>query len=377
MVWRGPYWLPISLAVMLFIGSIINNFEQEGSGVDVVLTIMCCGALIVMSRRRIKRNIVSLPADPQFFFRIVSVITVLVALSHYAVAGLPLLSEDPNVARIEFMQSTWNFKVLKIFVPFMIVYAMAQLISNPRSKIENFGVLILLSLIQLASGGKGAAIWCAVFFALGYSATNGKLKLKFIVFGALLFCAPTVLFFKFIEGIDSWGGVGYFLLQRLTGIAEYGLFVVTNGVGDDIRWWTPLMFLSDLFLKLTGQANFPYTLSFGRRVTGEFYGGDPYSYVWELTVTALADLYVLFGAFGFIPALIAYLSAFGVIAKKIISANSLYAKCGWLTLWYHLSLFILTGSIVTELVVRTVPFVAFWLAGAAIYGVLFKSRRVF
>ncbi|WP_290869914.1 hypothetical protein [Aquabacterium sp.] len=370
-----PYWLPIAIALLLFVGAIVNNYTFGFAWVDIWLTAILVLIAIAFSRVDRRQTVSPPKLEGQAYVRILLSVAVGAAVSHYAQAGVPLLSDDPNVARMEFMASSVAFKVLKVFVPFLIIYLVATLALQKKHRAENSIFTVILLILQLFSGGKGAALWGGVFVILGLNVAGVRLPVGKFILGAMIVAIPTVVLFKIVAGLDTWTETFELLLLRFTGIAEYGLYATVNLVRDDLRFFDPLLFVPDLFDKLTSSNPPPYTLSFGRRVTGILYDDDPYVFLWELTVTAPADIYTLVGGWIYPFAIIVYMSIFSWIGSLASRTRQLFLKTSAYVILYHLGLYVLTGSLMAEFFVRTVPFFVFSLGGWGVYCWAFRQRH--
>jgi hypothetical protein len=357
--YRVPIWLPISVVCMLLVGCIYNNLVFEPYWIDFYLTATFFFVFIVFTKLFTSKSSVLVHSDSSFFSYALSVSTLCVVFLYYSTAGIPLLSDDPNVARMEFMQSTWLYKYMKTFLPLVIIYMTAYTYLTKNNRVINIIILFFLVIAQLLSGGKGAGIWATVFILLGLNVVGMKIDLSRFFKYAPILLVITLYLFKHIGDVETWSDTVLFVLERITGIASYGLYVVANIIPESIDVFLPIQFVFDVVQKTFGNLDVPYTLSFGRHVTSIFYGGDPYDYVWELTVSIISDLYVLSGWTLFIPASVLYVSLFYFVKTKLAVTSNLYSRCVYIVLWYHLSLFILTGSLVTELIVRTIPFLVF------------------
>lgn len=384
---RPPWFVPVAIATVLFLGSFINNEVNLGNYVDTYLTaiwlLMLLGAYGIDRRQDMKETKKSLLdgkvghiyIEPAVAVRIIAVLIQLASLYHYTVAGVPLFSVDPDSARMEFMQSTITFKILKVYVPFFIIFYVSWIILNPRRKILDYALVALMIFQFAVSGGKGAFIWILVYLALAVSISGKRIDRRIVIFGLALGAVVTLLLFKVVAGIDNVPAAAAFIYERLTSIAEYGLYVATQKLGADFSSLAPFNFVFNLFDKYINNAYEGYTPSLGREVTAYFYGGDVYGYLWEITVTMLGDFYILAGVAGVLFGCLAYVQLMRVVWNRGLLASSLYKKSLFATLWFHMVLYSLTGSIVTEFFVRTVPLIVFWFSGHFLLRVFKGSRN--
>lgn len=378
---RHPVWLPISILFVLTIGAYLNNEIYSGSYLDFAVLLFWLVVFVIGYFYSFSPLSGSAPVSKQLSVesgssvRLVAIISAGFSLAHYAVAGIPLLSLDPDVARMEFMQSGIAFKVIKIYLPFFIMYYLAWIIICQRRNYVDYLFFMFLFVCYALTGGKGAVLWGGVYVLLALYSIGRFPSAKVVGFLAVFVLAVTLSLVKIVVGLDSVADAFLFFLDRLTTISEFGLHVVMNDLNEKLSASSPFDFFFLALDKYFGAGSQDYTPSFGRYVTAEYYGGDIYSFIWELTVTAVADFYVVGGVGLAIAAGVGYFMFISYLWGRVSKSSSLYERFLFVTLWFHFVLFLLTGSLVAELFVRTVPFLVFWIAGFWLVHQKFEFKR--
>lgn len=364
-----PYWVMLFIYGVLSLGAYRNNVALDGDFTDfhVLLAVLCTVVVrTIWVRRTVPDDapLVSLVTQPRVLVRTITLVSIAMCSVHYAQFGVPILSGDPDTARMQFMASTWNFKLLKTFVPFLIAYLTATILLSRRKSLFDCASLLVLVALFALTGGKSAFVWAIFFVFLGFL-TVGRLPSMRVTLTALVATLGiTLILFKVVMGLASLADAISALYSRATEISEFGFYVAVHSAASSLPQSAPLEFVFKVFDKYFGSGgNGGYTASFGRLVTADFYGGDPYDFVWELTVTALGDFFVAGGKWGAVIGGVVWLWVAETLWNRGSAKATLYTRTLFFVLWYHCILMTLNGSIVTELMVRTLPLLLFWGAG--------------
>lgn len=362
-----PYWLPITMAMVFTAGAYINNVEDHGDFADLWMFVGWFSVLAVGSfrNRRFAVNnsrVIFVMYEPVIPVRIMVLIVIGLGISHYAQNGIPLLSADPDVARMEFMKPTIGFRVLNAYLPFLIIYLSSRLMLV-KTDVIDWVLFLILAVLEMLLGGKAAFVTVVLLVYLGslLAGTPPSKKLTVSLAGGALI--GTLLFFKLVMGLSSLSDAIDALITRATSAAEYGLYITVSQVAGQFSSGTPFDFLLGVFDKYLGSGGNQFTPTLGRQVTAAFYGGDVYDFVWELTVTVFGDFYI----FGRWPAvLVSYAIGYMLLGKLWKMHTKMaqgYTRALYVYLWFSVIQMVSSGSVVAQFVITILPFLCFWLIG--------------
>lgn len=365
----APYWLPWAFGAVFSVGAYLNNVKYHGKFNDFW---MAFGWLLIISvmiaRRRFKAkplNQLVVSREGKARVMILVIVVTGLAVQYYATAGIPIFSDSPDTARMEFMQATLGFRILSNFVPFMVLYLTAWFFAA-RFKWTNLLILIFLLVLQIFVGGKASIITLILLIYFGCLISNKKPSLKVVLIVTGAAAVGTLLFFRVIMGLDSYSEAAGAVFTRVTETSEYGLYVTVNNVATQVDSLAPVQFIFDVFQKYFGAGGGSFTPSLGRQITAQYYGGGVFDYVWELTVSIFADFYILAGWFGVILSYVLSWIAFSSFWRLYRKSTKMYVRCFYVFLWFKTVQLIISGSIAAQLVISILPFIVFWSIGYAI-----------
>jgi hypothetical protein len=374
----APYWLPWAYGALFSVGAYLNNVKYHGKFSDFWIAVgwLITMSVLIVTRKSKGKPLTQLMVAREGKARVLILVTVVTALAvqYYVTAGIPIFSDSPDTARMEFMQGTLGFRVLSNFVPFMVLYLTSWLVSA-KFKWTNLTLLGFLLVLQMFVGGKASLIVLLLLIYIGCLISNKRLSLKVVLIVTGVAALGTLLFFRIIMGLDSYSEAAGAVITRVTETSEYGLYVTVNNVATQMDSLAPVQFIFDVFEKYFGSGGGGYTPSLGRQITAQYYGGGVFDYVWELTVSIFGDFYILAGWFGVILSYVLLWIAFSIFWKRYKKSTKMYVRCFYVFLWFKTVQLIIMGSIAAQLVISILPFAVFWSIGYLILWSGITRRR--
>lgn len=142
-----------------------------------------------------KNNKVSI-SEVVGFRRLMFFTSIVVSILLFIKNGIPLLSNSPDIARMEFMTPDIEYKYYANFIPFLLFYQFLSFYSSPRKKLSDYFSIFILFLIYAMSGHKAGIIIGVILGFYAYECAGFKIKYRVLVPSVfILFVFQSHMFF--------------------------------------------------------------------------------------------------------------------------------------------------------------------------------------
>lgn len=265
----------------------------------------------------------------------------------FLLRGIPLLSSDPNVARVEFFADGGVLAKGFALIPTVIAICTIAICGRGARRSILYGSIAGLEL--LLAGNKAALLNIVLPVIIGFWCAGRRIPLRILVLGGFAVAALTIfLFATIVNESESSESVLSLFLSRVTTTNAYGLRLCVDYSGA-VGSHPPLIAFQSIADRLSGIVS-GYPISTGRYLTTiqDSYSSF-YDSVWELTVTGYCDSYLVGGT----PSVAIYiiLMSTGVvwILRRMDSTSTLLGNAANSLAFLHLFLVYNSGNIAAQI----------------------------
>ncbi len=196
------YWHPAILFTAIFSSVYVLSIMRLSTQIEefywlthftilIGLFSFILGTIIINRKHTYTLNVInSINKNYLYISYLVFLFSILLLIYEYSISGIPILSDNPELARFAVQQSGYIHILALLFKPILSIYILLILTFNKIgiNKKDKFFVSILSLigiLLLLASGSRGQIALVATVSIISYLIIN-KIKIKYIVFLALV-----------------------------------------------------------------------------------------------------------------------------------------------------------------------------------------------
>lgn len=346
----NPLLLFYAYTGLLIIGALINN--NTGNLLPIEVYFMFIFVTITVTLHRASRGYVvnmrkRMSSYDEIFINLFCVLNLILTMILFWLNGVPLLSDNPNVARMDLFRGgslmAKGFYLLPINI--MLVYTALQF---EKKKIYYVYFIASIVCIVLASN-KSAFI--NIFFALLLGAWSVGKRIPKILIAALsilLVFSTLVMFSVVAQDEVSSQSVSGLLIDRLTAENELGLrvcFDYAPALGSG-----PALEAMDSIISRIRGYDAGYPVSTGRVIATYYYNIPQFSdLIWEFTVTGFCDSNLLLGTIGVIVYAIIFPIIIIASLRNMGKAGTISGKMVWSLLFYQLFSIFTGGNFLAQI----------------------------
>ena len=265
----------------------------------------------------------------------------------FALHGVPLLSPDPDIARMEFFADGGVLAKGFSLAPTVITISTIMIGGLRRRRAIAYGSLAGLEI--LLAGNKAALFNIALPVIIGFWCAGRRIPLRVLAVGGVIATALTIFLFATVANQSEVSESAWsLLLSRLTTTNASGLRLCLDYSGS-IGTEPALIAFQSLIDRLGGAMS-GYPISTGRYLTTVYDNYSSfYDAVWELTVTGYCDSYLVGKTSGVIVYIALMSTAIIWILRRMASTTTVLGNAANTLALLHLFLIYNGGNIAAQL----------------------------